>query len=104
MLGMPMLEMPIWSRTAAIARHASVTGLNSAQPIGAESEATGRGFIYQPAARIERSEIRGKHIRLECLPGFAEPVIGPAKGRTRWLNPGYDELKYSGGASPQRVI
>jgi hypothetical protein len=23
------------------------------------------------------------------VPDFAEPVIGPAEGRTRWLNPGY---------------
>jgi hypothetical protein len=23
------------------------------------------------------------------VPDFAEFIIGPAKGRTRWLNPGY---------------
>ena len=24
--------------------------------------------------------------------GFAEFIIGPAKGRTRWLNPSYSEV------------
>jgi len=24
-----------------------------------------------------------------AAPGFAEFIIGPAEGRTRWLNPGY---------------
>jgi hypothetical protein len=24
------------------------------------------------------------------IPDFAEFIIGPAEGRTRWLNPGYE--------------
>jgi hypothetical protein len=44
-------------------------------------------------ARMERSVIRGQPI-----PDCAEFIIGPAKGRTRWLHPGYQtkpELKQS---------
>jgi hypothetical protein len=28
------------------------------------------------------------------VPDFAEPVIRPATGGTRWLNPGYETLRY----------
>src|SRR6266853_240110 len=32
----------------------------------------------------------GRHCRIgRAVPDFAEFVIGPAEGRTRWLNPGY---------------
>jgi hypothetical protein len=34
---------------------------------------------------MERSDIRGR-----LIPHFAEFIIGPAEGRTRWLNAGYD--------------
>jgi hypothetical protein len=31
------------------------------------------------------------HFIIECrLMGFAEFIIGPADGRTRWLNPSYE--------------
>ena len=29
-------------------------------------------------------------------PDFAEFIIGPARGRTRWLNPGYDLYELGG--------
>ena len=35
-------------------------------------------------ARMERSVIRGQPV-----PDYAEFIIGPAGGRTRWLHPGY---------------
>jgi len=34
---------------------------------------------------MERSDIRER-----LVPHFAEFIIGPAEGRTRWLNAGYD--------------
>src|SRR5580704_10307246 len=41
-------------------------------------------------ARIERQRNPGAALKPCPVPGFAEPVIGPAtSGRTRWLNPGY---------------
>jgi hypothetical protein len=32
-------------------------------------------------------------MRERPLPDFAEFIIGPANGRTRWLNPGYSPLQ-----------
>jgi len=45
-----------------------------------------------PFPRV-REEVKGMWKDASMpLPGFAEPVIGPAtSGRTRWLNPGYEE-------------
>jgi hypothetical protein len=44
----------------------------------------------EPVARVERSETRGRLARVDQpSPDFAEFIIGPAEGRTRWLNPGY---------------
>jgi hypothetical protein len=44
----------------------------------------------EAVARDERSETRGRGGLVEQLiPDFAEFIIGPAKGRTQWLNPGY---------------
>jgi hypothetical protein len=42
---MPMLEMPIWSRSADMTPHGSVAVLKSAQLICAQSETTVKGFI-----------------------------------------------------------
>jgi hypothetical protein len=39
---------------------------------------------------MERSEIRGQEEGANCaIPDYAEFIIGPAEGRTRWLHPGY---------------
>ncbi|HKD27215.1 MAG TPA: hypothetical protein VKC66_15100, partial [Xanthobacteraceae bacterium] len=39
---------------------------------------------------MSASETRGRRCRIErAFPGFAEFIIGPAEGRTRWLNPDY---------------
>jgi hypothetical protein len=34
--------------------------------------------------------------------GFAEFIIGPAKGRTRWLNPSYELTTFHSIVSPPR--
>jgi hypothetical protein len=36
---------------------------------------------------MERSVIRDR-----LIPDYAEFIIGPAEGRTRWLHPGYGEI------------
>jgi hypothetical protein len=42
-------------------------------------------------ARMERSVIRERRRKLERLiPDYAEFIIGPAEGRTRRLQPGYE--------------
>jgi hypothetical protein len=39
---------------------------------------------------LSGSETRERRWRIErTVPDFAEFIIGPAEGRTRWLNPGY---------------
>jgi hypothetical protein len=44
----------------------------------------------QPVARIERQRNPGTAVPYgQAAPDFAEPVIGPAEGGTRRLNPGY---------------
>jgi hypothetical protein len=35
--------------------------------------------------------MRGSLTRGTTAPDYAEPVIGPAEGRTRWPHPGYRE-------------
>ena len=51
--------------------------------------ARGRGFEPR-RSRHRISETRGRHCRIgRAVPDFAEFIIGPAEGRTRWLNPGY---------------
>src|SRR5258708_38700545 len=42
------------------------------------------GFSFL-VARMERSVIRGR-----VIPDYAEFIIGSARGRTRWLHPGYE--------------
>ena len=55
---------------------------------------------------MECSVIRDQNIHFGAapFPDCAEFIIGPAKGRTRWLHPGYlpDAVKYfkSGGRCP----
>jgi hypothetical protein len=45
--------------------------------------------LPSPAARVERQRSPGPRCCVDGpTPDFAETVIGPAKGRTRWLNPG----------------
>ena len=47
--------------------------------------------LWELVARVERKRNPGTAVPAERpIPDFAEPVIGPAKGGTRWLNPGYD--------------
>jgi hypothetical protein len=43
-----------------------------------------------PNSPVERKRNAGATVRIDrVVPDFAEFIIGPAKGRTRWLNPGY---------------
>jgi hypothetical protein len=48
-------------------------------------------FAYREAvARVERQRNPGAALpHGQGIPGFPEFIIGPAGGRTRWLNPGY---------------
>jgi hypothetical protein len=49
------------------------------------------------AARVERKRNPGRHRdRERAVPDFAEFIIGPAEGRTRWLNPGYGCCRWPG--------
>jgi hypothetical protein len=92
MLGMPMLEMPLWSRVAAIVRYASVTGLNGAQPIGAEFGTTARGFIHQPVARMpapfrwsRESGEPGDYATAPARSGWIPAFAGMSGGKRRFL-------------------
>jgi hypothetical protein len=37
-------------------------------------------------------------------PDYAEFIIGPAEGRTRWLHPGYGSVRLSAGVNNMNIL